>query len=80
LHQVLENCTRILAIEYLLAAQAFEFLKEQRFGAGTGLAWSLLRERIPAYHQDRWLAPDIASAAALLKEPALLGRHFPKLQ
>ncbi|MFK3790071.1 histidine ammonia-lyase [Pseudomonas piscis] len=80
LHQVLENCTRILAIEYLLAAQAFEFLKEQRFGAGTGLAWSLLRERVPAYHQDRWLAPDIASAAALLKEPALLGRHFPKLQ
>lgn len=80
LHQVLENCTRILAIEYLLAAQAFEFLKEQRFGTGTGLAWSLLRERIPAYHQDRWLAPDIASAAALLKEPALLGRHFPKLQ
>ncbi|POA57002.1 MULTISPECIES: HAL/PAL/TAL family ammonia-lyase [unclassified Pseudomonas] len=80
LHQVLENCTRILAIEYLLAAQAFEFLKEQRFGAGTGLVWSLLRERVPAYHQDRWLAPDIASAAALLKEPALLGRHFPKLQ
>ncbi len=80
LHQVLENCTRILAIEYLLAAQAFEFLKEQRFGAGTRLAWSLLRERVPAYHQDRWLAPDIASAATLLKEPALLNRHFPKLQ
>jgi histidine ammonia-lyase len=35
LHRALENCTQILAIEYLLAAQAFEFLKEQRFGAGT---------------------------------------------
>lgn len=39
LHRALENCTQILAIEYLLAAQAFEFLKEQRFGAGTDVAW-----------------------------------------
>ena len=69
LHRALENCTQILAIEYLLAAQAFEFLKEQRFGAGTGRAWQLLREQVPAYQQDRWLAPDIASAAALLKQP-----------
>ena len=29
------RCTQILAIDYLLAAQAFEFLKEQRVGAGT---------------------------------------------
>lgn len=71
LHQVLENCTQILAIEYLLAAQAFEFLKEQRLGIGTDAAWRLLREQVPAYLQDRWLAPDIACAAALLKDPRL---------
>lgn len=78
--QVLENCTQILAIEYLLAAQAFEFLKAQRFGTGTGIAWCLLRERVPAYDQDRWLAPDIASAAALLKDPELLHKRFSKVQ
>ncbi|ROM16984.1 histidine ammonia-lyase [Pseudomonas protegens] len=78
--QVLENCTQILAIEYLLAAQAFEFLKEQRFGTGTGIAWCLLRERVPAYDQDRWLAPDIASVAALLKDPRLLNKRFSKVQ
>ncbi|MGE8169819.1 HAL/PAL/TAL family ammonia-lyase [Pseudomonas putida] len=71
LHQVLENCTQILAIEYLLAAQAFEFLKEQRLGIGTDAAWRLLREQVPAYLQDRWLAPDIGCAAALLKDPRL---------
>ncbi|MFI8556973.1 histidine ammonia-lyase [Pseudomonas putida] len=71
LHQVLENCTQILAIEYLLAAQAFEFLKEQCLGIGTDAAWRLLREQVPAYLQDRWLAPDIACAAALLKDPRL---------
>ncbi|MBV6753076.1 histidine ammonia-lyase [Pseudomonas chlororaphis] len=79
LHRALENCTQILAIEYLLAAQAFEFLKEQRFGAGTERAWKLLRERVPAYDQDRWLAPDIASAASLLKDPLLIQGRFPDL-
>lgn len=74
LHKALGNCTQILAIEYLLAAQAFEFLKPQRFGVGTGRAWELLRERVAAYDQDRWLAPDIARAAALLGEDASLER------
>jgi histidine ammonia-lyase len=75
--RALENCTQILAIEYLLAAQAFEFLKTQRFGAGTDIAWRLLREQVPPYDQDRWLAPDIACAAALLKDPAALQRALP---
>ncbi|MGY2171622.1 HAL/PAL/TAL family ammonia-lyase [Pseudomonas gingeri] len=79
LHQVLENCTQVLAIEYLLAAQAFEFLKAQRFGAGTDAAWKLLRERVPAYEQDRWLAPDIASTAAILKDATLLHDRLPNL-
>ncbi|WP_439877263.1 histidine ammonia-lyase [Pseudomonas prosekii] len=79
LHRALENCTQILAIEYLLAAQAFEFLKEQRFGAGTDTAWRLLRERVPAYDEDRWLAPDIAAAASVLKQPNLLRQVLPNL-
>ncbi|EPM49886.1 HAL/PAL/TAL family ammonia-lyase [Pseudomonas syringae] len=76
LHKVLGNATQILAIEYLLAAQAFEFLKAQRFGVGTDMAWRLLRERVPAYDEDRWLAPDIASSAALLKDEISLERVF----
>ncbi|WP_122460944.1 HAL/PAL/TAL family ammonia-lyase [Pseudomonas viridiflava] len=76
LHKVLANATQILAIEYLLAAQAFEFLKTQRFGVGTNIAWQLLRERVPAYDEDRWLAPDIASSAALINEQQTLERIF----
>ena len=79
LHRAVENCTQILAIEYLLAAQAFEFLKEQRFGAGTDIAWRLLRETVPAYDQDRWLAPDIAAAASVLKDPNLPHNVLPNL-
>lgn len=74
LDRALENLRRILAIEYLLAAQAFEFLAPQRFGQGTAAAWGILRERVPAYDTDRWLAPDIASAAAILGERKSLAR------
>ncbi len=74
LGRALENLRRILAIEYLLAAQAFEFLAPQRFGQGTAAAWGILRERVPAYDTDRWLAPDIASAAAILGERKSLAR------
>ncbi len=70
LHKSLENLTQILAIEYLLAAQAFEFLKTQRFGQGTGQAWRKLREQVPSFDADRFLAPDIAQAAALLRQPS----------
>lgn len=72
LGRAIDNTRRIFAIEYLLAAQAFEFLKPQRFGAGTDCAWSLLREQVPAYDSDRWLAPDIDRATALLADPAAL--------
>ncbi|MBX8510829.1 histidine ammonia-lyase [Pseudomonas cichorii] len=76
LHKVVSNATQILAIEYLLAAQAFEFLKQQRFGAGTDMAWRALREQIPAYDEDRWLAPDIASSVTVLKNEEVLERIF----
>lgn len=72
LGRALGNCRQILAIEYLLAAQAQEFLGELATGVGTAAARTLLRERVPAYEEDRWLAPDIGAAVALLREvPAL---------
>lgn len=77
LHKSLENLTQILAIEYLLAAQAFEFLKDQRFGVGTGRAWRLLRQHVPAFDTDRFLAPDIAQAAAVLRDPVALKDLLP---
>lgn len=70
----LANCQKILAIEYLLAAQAFEFLNPLRFGRGSGEAWAALREQIPPYDCDRWLAPDIERATQLLDDSATLQR------
>jgi histidine ammonia-lyase len=70
--KVIENTTQVLAIEYLLAAQAFEFLQPLRFGAGTDQAWRLLRSAVPPYDEDRWLAPDIERAAQLVRGAAMV--------
>ncbi|MEX3242475.1 histidine ammonia-lyase [Serratia quinivorans] len=79
LHKALGNINQILAIEYLLAAQAFEFLQQHRFGDGTQRAWQRLRQTVAPYHQDRWLAPDIASSAALLQDEQALAEIAPTL-
>ncbi|WP_283602579.1 HAL/PAL/TAL family ammonia-lyase [Serratia proteamaculans] len=79
LHKALANVNQILAIEYLLAAQAFEFLQQYRFGDGTQRAWQRLRQVVAPYHQDRWLAPDIASSAALLQDEQALAEIAPAL-
>ena len=59
--QVIANTQKILAIEYLLAAQAMEFYPGLKRGRGTEAAYRALRDLIPAYTQDRFLAPDIAA-------------------
>jgi histidine ammonia-lyase len=67
LHGALDNLYQILAIEYLLAAQAFEFFGNQRMGIGTSEARRMLRLKIPSYVVDRFLAPEIANASAILR-------------
>ncbi len=65
--KAVENSYRVLAIEYLLAGQAFELLTLETFGIGTDHAWHGLRQHVPAYDQDRWLAPDIETVFQLLR-------------
>lgn len=67
---VIANTRSILAIEYLLAAQAFEFYPDLKPGRGTGTAYAALRDEIPAYVEDRFLAPDIALVERRLAESA----------
>ena len=71
LQRLVNNLWHILAIEYLLAAQALEFHGRERLACGTREALLLLREHIPAWEDDRWLAPDIARAATLIQRRSL---------
>lgn len=67
--RVIDNVYRILAIELILAAQASEFIAAPGRGRGTALLHARLRRRVPPYAEDRYLAPDLASAEAMLRDP-----------
>jgi histidine ammonia-lyase len=69
--RVVANTARVLAVEALAAAQALEFRKPLRTSAPLDAAYRGLRERIPAYDRDRFLAPDIEWAAELVRSGAL---------
>ncbi len=71
LQSVVHNVTRVLAIEYLCAAQALEFAKAS-FGVGTRIAYRLLRERVSPLEGDREGTVDIEEAARLIEQGPLV--------
>jgi len=71
LQSVVHNVTRVLAIEYLCAAQALEFAKAS-FGVGTRIAYRLLRERVSPLEGDREGTVDIEEAARLIEQGTLV--------
>jgi len=71
LQPMIANTARILGIELLAAAQGIEFLRPLRSSAALEQAHALVRARCPAMHHDRYLAPDIEAATALVTDGAL---------
>ena len=68
-----ENLARIVAIEYLAAAQGVEFRKPLQTSQPLIQAVEQLRLQVPALEQDRYLAADLESAAQLVMAGALAG-------
>lgn len=66
LRTVVKNTGKVLAIEYLAAAQAIEF-GEGALGAGTKRAYELIRQHIPRLVDDREMYPDLAKADELIR-------------
>ncbi len=71
LERVVANTMRILAIEFVCAAQALEFA-EQKGGAGTQIAYNLLREHLPPLDHDREGYRDIEQAVSLIENGSLV--------
>ena len=65
--RLLNNLWQVLAIEYLLAAQALDFHGEAQLARGTGRALRALRAEVATWQEDRWLAPEIARAVKVLQ-------------
>jgi histidine ammonia-lyase len=68
---ILRNARRVLAIEYLTAAQALDFTDLEP-GHGAGAARAKVRERIAHLEKDRYLARDILAAERMLIDGELL--------
>jgi histidine ammonia-lyase len=71
LQAMISNTANILGIELLAAAQGIEFLRPLTSSAALEQVLALLRQQVPAMAQDRYLAPDIAHAASLVRSGSL---------
>ena len=64
--EILENARKIVAIEYLCAAQGLEFRKPLKPGVGPRMAHRALREFVPKLTADRAMSGDIDRVAAMM--------------
>jgi histidine ammonia-lyase len=67
LHDMAANTAGVVAIELLAAAQGIEFHAPCQTSAVLQQAMATIRARIPAYTEDRFFAPDIEAAIALVE-------------
>ncbi|MEJ2583839.1 MAG: histidine ammonia-lyase [Robiginitalea sp.] len=70
--QVLQNVEKILAIELLTAAQAFEFRKPLKSGWFLERAHALVRSRISFATEDRVFATDIEKGIGIIRDGELI--------
>jgi histidine ammonia-lyase len=68
---MVENAANVVAIELLAAAQGCDFHAPMKSSAPLERVRACLRECVPMLDQDRYLAPDIAAAADLVRSGAL---------
>ena len=66
-----ENAAQVVAIEVLAAAQGCDFHTGLASSAGLEAVRGLVRGKVPRLEDDRYFAPDMAAAAALVKSGAL---------
>jgi len=72
--QILDNAYGILGIEFMAAAQALDFRKEEieKFGTGTTKAWEVVRRHVNFLDIDRPLYPDHTKMKELVKSCEIL--------
>jgi histidine ammonia-lyase len=70
--QVVANTTRVLACEFLCAAQGLEFHGRLRPGKGVAAAYRCIREQVRPLGRDRTLHRDLEAAERLIRNGTLL--------
>ena len=70
--QVIENVEKILAIELLTAAQAFEFRKPMKSGVFLEEIHKSIREKVAFADKDRVFAEDIEKGISMIKDRTII--------
>jgi histidine ammonia-lyase len=73
LRAALDNLGRIIAVELVTAARALDLRAPLAPAAGTAAARDALRTRVRGPGPDRWLAPELAAAAELVRDGSIVG-------
>jgi len=69
--EMADNAATVIAIELLAAAQGLEFHRPMKSSRRLESALRMLRSQVPAYDVDRFFAPDIEAAKAIVTGGAL---------
>jgi histidine ammonia-lyase len=79
LQDIFANVAGILAVEWLAAAQGLDFRRPLHSSEAIEQAWQLLRSQVPFYDKDRYFAPDIERACALINRGELAAQLQPEI-
>jgi histidine ammonia-lyase len=71
LSQVLDNTTRVLAIELICAAQGLEYRRPNRPGPVAARIWQAIREFVPPLTADRSVSAEIEEVAGFIERGGL---------
>jgi histidine ammonia-lyase len=71
LSDMAENTNGVLAIEYLAAAQGLDFRAPLKGSPIIEQVKAMLRETVSFYDKDRYFAPDIVEASAIISDGVL---------
>jgi histidine ammonia-lyase len=69
LKQIVSNLEKILAIEFLCAAQGLDYLRPLKAGVDVEAAYQYIRGRIGHVSTDRVLSSDIEKMVDVMEEP-----------
>ncbi|MCP9971005.1 histidine ammonia-lyase [Actinomadura madurae] len=72
LRRAVDGLAQVVAIEILTAARALDLRTPLRPGPATAAVVAKLREAVPPPGPDRYLAPEIAAATALVRDGSLV--------
>ena len=72
LRRAVDGLATVLAVEILTAARALDLRAPLAPAPATAAVVAALRERVAGPGEDRWLAPEIAATAALVRDGSLV--------